>query len=104
MPLVPGPAPKPREEGHSVELVTVFETTDPFAANLAKATLEDSGVEFVMSGDDSDERGLTGMSPMGAMASRFQVEAQRAEVAREVLEPLLNPQPIGEEEAEAENS
>jgi hypothetical protein len=37
---------------------------------------------------------------MGAMASRIQVELARAAEARELLEPLLNPEPIGEEEAE----
>jgi hypothetical protein len=67
---------------------------------LAKATLEDNGIEYVMGGDDSDERGLSGMSPMGAMPSKFIVEAHLAESAREVLEPLRNPQPIAEEETE----
>ncbi len=39
------------------------------------------------------------MTPMGAMATRFQVESARADEARELLEPLRNPQPIGEEES-----
>jgi hypothetical protein len=37
---------------------------------------------------------------MGAMPSKFIVEAHLAESAREVLEPLRNPQPIAEEETE----
>jgi hypothetical protein len=78
----------------------VLETSDPFAVNLGKATLEDAGIEYVVGGDDTAERGLTGMSPMGAMASRIQVELARAAESRELLEPLLNPEPIGEEEAE----
>jgi hypothetical protein len=102
VPLAPGAPPTPaKEEGHKVELITVLETSDPFVANLAKATLEDNGIEFVMAGDDPEERGLTGMSPMGAATSKFQVEADCADQARELLDPLLNPQPIAEEEAES---
>jgi len=98
--LAPGPPPPsvPAEEGHTVDLVTVLETSDAFVVSLAKATLEDAGMEYVLGGDDSDERGLTGMSPMGASPSRFQVEAARVDEARELLEPLRNPQPITEEE------
>jgi len=98
VPLAPGPPPAPEKEGHNVELVTVLETTDPFVANMAKATLEDNGIEYVLAGDDPEERGLSGMSPMGAGASRFQVEAQAAAGARELLEPLTNPEPLAEEE------
>ena len=102
VPLVPGAPPteeKPVGEP-GAELVTVFETSDPFAVNLAKATLEDNGIEYVMGGDDSQERGLTGMSPMGAMPTKFIVEAHLAESAREVLDPLLHPEPIAEEETD----
>jgi Putative prokaryotic signal transducing protein len=98
VPLVPGPPPKPAQPGHKVELVTVFETHDPFAFNLAKGTLEDAGVEFVVRGDDYEERGLSGMSPAGALSSRIQVSSTRAEEARELLEPLIHPEPIADEE------
>src|ERR1700733_9706488 len=90
VPLAPGLPPSASADGHSVDLVTVLESSDPFAVNLAKATLEDAGIEYAMEGDDSTERGLTGMSPMGAMASKIQVESVRADEAREVLEPLLH--------------
>ena len=100
VPLAPGPPPKPPEEGHAVELVTVLETRDPFVANLAKATLEDNGIEYVMAGDDPEEREVSGMTAMGAASSKFQVEANCADEARELLDPLLNPQPITEEETE----
>jgi len=99
IPLVPGSPPKAEEAGHNVVLVTVLETSDPFVANMAKATLEDNGIEYVLSGDDPDERGLSGMTPMGAAASRFQVEVRAAERAREVLDPLVNPEPLAEEES-----
>ena len=104
VPLVPGFPPNPPDEAHAVELAVVLETSDPFVVNLAKATLEDAGIEYVMGGDDSAERGLTGMSPMGATPSRIQVESARADEARELLEPLQNPAPIGEGEVEAEGS
>ena len=100
VPLAQGRPPASVEQQHDVALVTVLETSDPFVVNLGKATLEDAGIEYVMGGDDAAERGLTGMSPAGAAASRLQVEAARADEARELLEPLLNPAPIGEEEAE----
>jgi hypothetical protein len=83
-------------------LVTVLETSDSFAVNLGKATLEDAGIEYVVEGDDPGERGLTGMSQMGAMAERLQVASASADEARELLEPLLNPKPAGEEETDAE--
>jgi len=107
VPLAPGPPPPVAEEPageHVAELVTVFETSDPFAVNLAKATLEDNGIEYVIGGDDSQERGLTGMSPMGAMPTKFIVEAHLVASARELLDPLLHPEPIAEEEAENSSS
>jgi hypothetical protein len=79
----------------------VLETSDPFATNLAKATLEDNGIEYVLEGDDPDEREVSGLTPMGAMTSRFQVEAHCAERAYELLAPLRNPQPLAEGEAES---
>src|SRR5208283_3432897 len=103
VPLAPGPPPPaPAEPAGepAAELVTVFESSDPFAVNLAKATLEDNGIEYVIGGDDSEERGLTGMSPMGAMPSKFIVESHLAESAVEALQPLLHPEAITEEEAE----
>lgn len=99
--LAPG-LPTAPVEGHQVELVTVLETSDPFVVNLAKASLEDAGIEYAVGGDDSAERGLTGMSPMGAMATQIQVESSRADQARELLEPLLHPEAIAEDEGEAE--
>jgi hypothetical protein len=102
VPLAPGPPPARRPAKHDVDLVTVLESSDPFVLNLAKATLEDAGIRYVEEGDDANERGLTGMAPAGALASQLQVESARAAHAREVLEPLLNPEPISETEGEAE--
>jgi hypothetical protein len=104
VPLAPGHAPSTEPSEHEVELVTVLETSDAFVMNLAKATLEDAGIEYVLRGDDASERTLSGMSQAGACASQFLVESERAADAREVLEPLRNPAPESgsEEDAEAE--
>jgi hypothetical protein len=98
--LAPGPPPAEKSPEHEVDLVSVLESSDPFAVSLAKATLQDAGIPFVERGDDAEERGLTGMTPAGAGASQFMVESGRAEEARELLEPLLHPEPIAEEDAE----
>lgn len=101
VPLVPGRPPDPPTPEPAGDLVTVFETSDPFVVDLAKATLEDGGLDFAIAGDDADERALTGM-PFGAMASKFQVDPEHAERARELLDPLLHPEPLAEGEAEPE--
>lgn len=88
VPLVPGAPPAEKSAEHNIRLVTVFENHDPFAVNLAKATLQDAGIEFVERGDDAGERGLSGMTPAGALASQIQVAANHATQARELLEPL----------------
>jgi len=102
VPLAPGLPPAPQTVEHTVQLVTVLETSDPFLMNLAKATLEDAGIEYVVGGDDADERMLTGMTTMGARAAQLQVEAVREAEARAALEPLQNPEPEPETESETE--
>jgi Putative prokaryotic signal transducing protein len=97
VPLVPGRPPDSPAVGHAADLVTVMESSDPFAVSLGKSTLQDAGIRFVVGGDDADERGLTGLTPMGAGASRIQVEAACADQARDLLEPLLHPEPIPED-------
>jgi hypothetical protein len=83
-----------------VDLVAVLETSDPFVMNLAKATLEDAGIEYLFRGNDVEERGVTGMTPMGAGPSQLLVESAREAAAREALEPLRNPEPSGGTEEE----
>jgi hypothetical protein len=102
VPLAPGLPPAPQTVEHTVELVTVLETSDPFLISLAKATLEDAGIEYVLEGDDANERMLTGMTTAGAQAAQFQVETAREAEARAALEPLDNPEPDGETALEPE--
>jgi hypothetical protein len=101
VPLAAGLPPAPQPVEHNVKLVTVFETSDPFLMNLAKATLEDAGIEYVEAGDDPDERILTAM-PMGGHIAQLQVEAALEAEARAALEPLENPEPLSETAVESE--
>jgi hypothetical protein len=100
VPLAAGFPPAPQPQNHAVDLVSVLETSDPFLINLAKATLEDAGIEYVLRGDDPGERMLTGMTPMGAPASQLQVESHCEALARAALEPLQNPEPESATELE----
>jgi hypothetical protein len=100
--LAPGLAPSPPTSQHEVDVASVLESSDPFVIDLAKATLEDAGIEYIEGGDDAAERRLTGMTAAGAVMTRLQVESARAGEARDLLEPLLNPQPVDEDEAEQE--
>jgi len=102
VPLAPGLPPAPQPEAHTAELVTVIETSDPFLMNLAKAALEDAGIEYVLRGDDPGERMLTGMTTAGANPTQLQVESHREAEARAALEPLENPEPDGGTELEPE--
>ena len=102
--LVSGRPPAPPATEHEINLVTVLASSDPFAVNLAKATLDDAGIEFTEAGDDPDERRLTGMAPAGASAAQILVDANIADQARELLEPILHPEPIAEEPAAGEQA
>jgi Putative prokaryotic signal transducing protein len=82
---------------HDVHLVTVFETGDPFALTLAKASLEDAGIEYVMEGDDQRTTGAfpgafgIGAIRFGGWSSRIQVAQESEAEARRLLEPLQTP-------------
>jgi len=84
---------------HELESVTVLETHDIFALALAKASLEEAGIEFlVKSRDLSDMRmpqdGTSlGLTPLCGCYSQIQVAREFEDEARELLEPLRNPEP-----------
>jgi hypothetical protein len=88
VPLASGQPPSPDE--HAVHLVTVLETSDPFAVTLAKASLEDAGIDNVI---DRDYQSSTGGFPtqFGSAASRIQVSQENETDARGVLESLQEP-------------
>ena len=51
VPLAAGFPPEPAQ-GFDLELVTVLETGDSFALTLAKASLEEAGINYLVSGDE----------------------------------------------------
>lgn len=84
------------EHGH--DLVTVFQTTDSFALTLAKSSLEDAGIEYVIAGDDpSYIAGIPGAFgigeiPLGTKCScGIQVARECEREARALVEPLQQP-------------
>ncbi|MGA2326756.1 MAG: DUF2007 domain-containing protein [Bryobacteraceae bacterium] len=107
VPLAAGLPPKLPEQ-HDLELVTVLETHDGFALSLAKASLEEAGIEYLLSGDDpryiAGFPGAFGVgeTPLCSCSVRIQVASESEAEARVLLEPLRNPDPAPGLEAESE--
>ena len=107
VPLAPGAPPEPAEE-HALELVTVLETRDSFALTLAKASLEEAGIDYIVSGDEpryiAGFPGAFGVgeTPLCNCSCRIQVTPQREREARALLEPLQKPDPACSVEADPE--
>ncbi len=88
--------PKVAEEAHDLELVTVLETEDSVALGLAKAALEEAGIEYLVSSNEELRqfiRGGFGMNPdqVPYQTCRIQVAAESEVEARALLEPLAHP-------------
>ena len=100
VPLALGNPPK-LSAVHELEWVTVLETHDTFALSLAKAALEEAGIEYVV--DSRELRNVRmpqdgtslGLTPMCGCDSQIRVARECEEEARELLEPLRNPEPGG---------
>jgi hypothetical protein len=80
------------------DLITVLEVTDSFALTLAKSSLEDAGIDYVVIGDNPRYfAGIpggfgVGEIPLGTVCRceiRVSREAERE--ARALLEPLQQP-------------
>jgi hypothetical protein len=91
-------------------LVTVLETSDTFALSLAKSTLEDAGIRFLVSGDDPRYFSLydgvvgapgIGQTPLWKCSCKILVARESEAEARALLESLQNPpEADGDEESE----
>ncbi len=68
------------------DLAVVFESNDPFAIALAKASLEDAAVPFWTQGDENAAR--LGLSPIMFPLCRFLVPRKREEEATKLLSAL----------------
>ncbi|MGA2185091.1 MAG: DUF2007 domain-containing protein [Bryobacteraceae bacterium] len=88
---------------HPLELVTVLEVSDSFALRLATSALDDAGIDYVVSGDQP--RYLAGIpgsfgvgeTPLCNCCCQIQVARENESAARELLDPLLNPDPAAPE-------
>ena len=78
--------------------MTVFEAIDSFALKLAKSSLEDAGIPFVVLGEDPRYiAGIPGAYGIGevplrtACSCRVQVPEEFEDQARALMEPLEQP-------------
>jgi len=101
VPLLSGSVP-PQPEGPfdpDLELVVVLETNDPFVLATAKEALEDAGIPFFALNEITTL--VNDIDPMLRKWIRIQVASDRAAEAREVLAPLLEPEPGSEDAGSA---
>lgn len=101
-------------EDRDPDLVTVLETSDTFALALAKSSLEDAGIDYLVIGDDPryfvDYPGAFGASgigqtPLAQCRCGVQVARESESEARALLEPLQNPPtPAGDDADSEQNS
>jgi hypothetical protein len=109
LPLMAGSPPKlgaaPRAGvNDNLDLVAVLETEDPFALQLAKASLENAGIPYLVRGDEPGNRPAvhaTG-SLLSGCSCVIQVAREHEAEARELLDPLRNPDLAIELEADLE--
>lgn len=88
-------------ENDDLDLVTVLETGDTFALSLAKAALEDAGINYLVSGDDPRYFSIygavgapgIGQTPLWKCSCAIQVARESEAQARALLESLENPPP-----------
>ena len=105
--LAAGLPPETKDE-HVLELVTVLETHDGFALTLAKASLDDAGIDYVVQGDDP--RYLPGFpgafevgaTPLWGCSCSIQVAPENEAEARALLDPLRKPDSTDGIEADSE--
>lgn len=93
--LVSGHAPQPTKEPE-VEVVTVLETGEPIALSLAKASLDEAGIKYILTPEEPSPfrpKYFLGFQPSMAIPCRIEVAAEDEKEARALLEPLRNPDP-----------
>lgn len=102
--LSPGPPPQSRrlEPPNEATLVTVLETMDTMALMLAQAALDEAGIAYAVRAQDSAVQEFQGLYRASAPTvwkcqSRIEVAPEDAGRARELLEPLQNPEPLPED-------
>ena len=76
------------EPDPKLEIVTIFESDDPVAFSLARAVLDEAGVEY---GVVEEAPAGFGFSPMLNPMHRIQIPAYRKDQAIELIEGLSGP-------------
>lgn len=105
--LPPEPDIEPANRG-ALQLVTVLGTSDTFALALARASLEDAGIDYVVACDEHGHHPMfpsafpMGAAPICSCECRVQVAPEFESEARALLGPLEKPEPISEAEAESQ--
>jgi len=115
VPLASGPPPSRDSRdgrfegpGSDLALVTVLATCDGFAVKLAKASLEEAGIEYLVNdGTYGHDIAFPTAFPIGSYpivpsCRLIQVAREDEAEARELLEPLKNPQPLDEYDESSE--
>ena len=88
-----------------MQMVTILETRDSFAAKLAKAALEDAGIEYMTSEENHyfppgffGASGI-GETPLWNRSCFIQVAPEREKGARALLECLESPEALQDDGA-----
>jgi hypothetical protein len=100
---VPLVAQKPEEIGHGdleLDLVTVFEASDPVLIASAKEILDEAGIPFYLSGEEILLVRIGMLAPPIDPWCRVQVTADRQEEARILLQEIECSDPPSDVEAE----
>lgn len=89
-------APEHSDERPDMELVTVFDSTNPALIGIAKTVLEGAGIEFLVVGEDAASVVFSGNPVFGTV--RLQVETSRSEEAETLLSEIAESEgPLGDE-------
>lgn len=99
---------QPRDR-NELALVTVLTAHDSMALSLAKASLDEAGIAYLVSGEDPEflpgiQGGAgIGTTPLWHCSSRIEVAAEFAAEARVVLRDLTSAEAIREEAQEPDS-
>jgi len=94
VPLLPGtPPPENAQFDPNLDLVVVLESNDGVQMGLAKGMLDEVGIPYYVLGQIT--RLISDVDPFLKKWVRLQVPRDREMEAREILQPVLEPEPIG---------
>jgi hypothetical protein len=86
------PPPEQSQSDPSLQLVVLLQTNDQIQLAMAKGMLEDAGIPFFVLGQIATL--VQDVDPFLHKSVQIQVPRDRETEARELLEPILQPEPI----------